>query len=339
MMSEIAAEVVDDEEGEESGNEMEDALSAAFDESEAAEAAASPAPEAKPSVESAPESTTTTPSTGDAPPEGTTEEPAALTAPASWSPEAREAWKSIPPEVQKHIDKREAEIRTALNDTGTARQHQTEFQRLTQPYQQLFQAQGVDAMTGINAVLGTAAVLQGGTVQQKAETVATLIEDYGIDISALDDLLVGNIQPQSNDPEVAQLREQLAQQQQWINNQQQQYQAQTNAEQQRLNNDAEQFIKTHEFGEDVRRDMARFFDVAVQQGETLTMDEAYRRALSTRPDILKIIQNRNNSRRNQDAVGSAQAAGRSVPQNSSVAAQAPAPTSMRGALEQAWEDV
>lgn len=260
-------------------------------------------------------------------------------APASWTPASREHWNAIPEGVRGEIAKRETELQRTLNETAQARQFTQHFQRSIQPYEGMFRAQGVDATTGIGNVLQTAAQLQMGTPSQRAQAVAGLINQFGVDIGTLDDLLVGNMpKAAESSPEVAQLQHQIAQMQQFIQGQQGQQQQQYRQQQQNIQGETNKFLAENEFASDLRNVMADFMDVAERQGQKMTLKEAYDRALYTRPDIQEIIANRAKANNNKRAVSGARRAAVSVPQSHGTGAGAEAPASTREALLAAWDD-
>lgn len=254
-------------------------------------------------------------------------------APTSWSPADREIWKDVPAQAQAAIAKREQEITQALNDSAQARQTMDQFNQLTAPYAPIFQSQGVDAMTGINSVLQTAAGLQMGTAQQRAQIVHQLIRDYGVDIAMLDNMIVGQHQQTPVDPAVQQMQNQLAQQSQYI--QQQQYEQQA-----RLNAETEQFIQANEFAGELRTVMADFMDHAIRTtGQPISLEDAYNRAVATRPDIQQILNQRQQAEQQAAQQQAAQQASVSIPQNSGHDAPPAAPASRREAIAQAIDGV
>lgn len=263
-------------------------------------------------------------------------DPGELKAPQSWSPAAREEWGNTPPAVQETIAKREQEMQTVMQESAQARQFGQHFEQSMAPFQQIFAGQGVDPMAGISEVMQTAAPLYAGTPQQKAETVAQLIQQFGVDVSTLDDLLVGRQQPPQS-PEMQSMQQQMDQMSQYIQNQQFGQQQQQFAQQNQVNGEVEQFITDNEFAGDLRGVMADFMSMANNQGQQLSLPDAYQRAISTRPDIQQIIANREQGHHNEQVLGNARQAAQSIPQNSGFDNSAPPPQSTREAIEQAWD--
>ena len=232
-------------------------------------------------------------STGDAVGDNTETAKGLLNAPASWGVAEREGWSSLSPELQAQIDKREKEIGHSLTTTGEARRFHEEFNTTVDPFKHFIQAEGATPIQAVGNLLQTAATLQGGSQQQKAQRIAELIGHYGIDIQTLDSLLAGE-QPQ-NSPQ-AQLGEmldqrlqpvtQFMQQQQFA--QQQQYQQQ----QESVSTELGSFMDNHEFASDVRNEMGDLMEMAGNRGEACSLDQAYERALLLRPDIQAVINQR-----------------------------------------------
>lgn len=321
----------EDLENEEQEDSMRDSLSDAFDaevseetaEAPAAEEAAAPKEEAEPK-EPATEAT--------APKEG---EPAAedVNAPASWSPAAREEWANVPKSVQDTISKREKEITTAMQESSNARQQMASFGEMVKPFQGMFASQGVqNPMQGVYNVLQTTAQLQNGTPQNKAAALAGLVRQFDVGIKDLDDALVGNVQAEQkapSDPRYDALEQRY-------NQLEQRFQGQDNEAQAQINSETQAFLKDTPFANDVRGVMADFMDLAHKSGEKLSLKDAYARAVATRPDIQQIIANREKAEAGAKHLGKSRAAGVVVPINSE-GGVAPAPSTLRGALDAAWD--
>ena len=270
----------------------------------------------------------------------TTEE--LLKAPASWGVPEREGWGALSPEIQAQIDKREKEIGHSLTTTGEARRFHEEFNTTVDPFKSFIQAEGATPMQAVGNLLQTAATLQGGSQQQKAQRVAELISHYGIDIGTLDSLLAGEA-PQ--DPQNAAMGQMLTtalapinnfmQQQQ--NNQQRQYQQQ----QQSVNNELGSFLSANEFAKDVQTEMGDLMEMAGRRGESLDLKTAYERALMMRPDIQGVIQQRlaqGQAQQNNANVAQKQQAAVSVSGGTASVSNSPPPNDLRSALIAAMGD-
>jgi hypothetical protein len=261
-------------------------------------------------------------------------------APASWKPQERELWSKVPPQLQARIKAREAETDTLLRETADARQTHDFVNQLATGYAPLLAAEGMpDIGTGIKGMFETVALLQNGAPEMKAMKMAQLIQHYGIDINALDAALVGE-QPQA-DPNY-QVQQMIDQRLQPVNQlldqinqtRQQQYQL----SQQQADKEVAEF--NGEFLQDVRLDMADFIDMAAARGQQMTLQEAYDKAISMRPDIQEILKKKQEEEAiigRRSNIGSKMNAASSISGTRGGIASGTADT-IRSAIEDAWDE-
>lgn len=187
-----------------------DALTAAYDKAESDSAAAdtsAPAPDNTAPVDSGPEpdngsdegavpSSPPSDQGGSTPPasQGGATPPAApaapdVPAPVSWSNEERAAWAQVPKSARDAILRREGEMNRALQASAAARRRSDVMDQMAQPYKPLLDSYGIQVEDVIPNLLATRAALEIGTPQQKAQLVANLCADFGIEIGILDDAL------------------------------------------------------------------------------------------------------------------------------------------------------
>ena len=333
-MGTATTEIIEEEIDVAPEDELRDSLASAFDDAEIdAEVVDEDAAEAKAADPTTP---------ADATVEDTTvfqtdEEKAAevdAKAPASWSPAAREDWAKVPKQVQETIAKREREMSAIMQETASARQHQTAFNNMMQPFQPMFLAQGVkDPMQGVYEILQTSAQLQSGTPQTKAATMAGMIKPFGISIRDLDDAIVGSAPAAevAADPRLEAMSKQ-------INDMQGYFQQQNTAQQTTVNQETEKFLNENEFAKDLRSTMADFMDIAGRQNQKLTLQEAYDRAVNTRPDIVEILKNRATVTNSNQRMTRARSAGVTVPLSTSGGNNAVAPQSLRDSIADAFNN-
>lgn len=258
--------------------------------------------------------------------------------PSSWSATAREHWKKIPKEAQKYIQQREAEMQNGMQKNAEMARRAEGMDSTLQPYQQYFAMNGGTGNT-LKTLLETGAGLQMGTPQQKAEIVSNIINQYGVDVAALDNVLVGNAVP----PEV----QQQSQIQQAVNaavapyqQQQQQLQQQQYQQQQRATNEVatevDQFSRNpaNEFYTDVRGDMADIMDMANNRGVDMSMQDAYNKACALNPEISRITQ----ARQQQKNLAPKRRAAASISGSMGGPGGTEAPDSMRAAIASAWDN-
>lgn len=217
-----------------------------------------------------------------------------LKAPASWKPGLREHWKSLPPDVQSEVIRREREMDTRLQEAAVTRKFVDRFNEITSPYKALIEAEGAEPLNAFHDYLKTATLLRTGNPVDKARMVAQLVTQYGIPLQALDAYLAQVIQggalpppqqpfgqppqsPEFKDPRVDQL---LADMQ--------------SRERDQVTREIDTFRSdpAHEFFDDVRATMADVMDAASRRGVTLSMHEAYLRACQIEPDVKKVLDTR-----------------------------------------------
>ncbi len=325
-MSELEQQI----EQEEPEETTRDALEAAFEQHEDADESEVQTPDEPSSVQTPAEQTPAEPALE------TAEEkaPEELKAPASWSPVSRETWKDIPETAKKEIAKREQQTSQAMTESAQARRFSNSFGDMAQRYTGFISANSGNPLQEVESLLQTASVMQSGTATQKAQMAADLITRFGVDISTLDSVLVGE-QTQSNVPEEVQQR--LNQLEGILGQQQQQQQVYNQQEQDKIKGETKTFLANNEFAEDLKMTMADFMDIAENQGYKISLEEAYQRAMATRPDIQQLIANRTSSQNNQQALQASRKAGVSVPQSGGPSGAPKEPSTIREALMNAWE--
>lgn len=211
-------------------------------------------------------------------------------APVGWSPKAREVWASVPALVQEEILAREQEMTDSMANTKVARQTHEQMERLNTQYGAILAAEGVNAMQATESLMQTAAQLRLGNPMQKAQVLAEIIQTYGVDIGALDDVLSGQPGPATQVSETEAL---INQKMEPVNNllnmlQQNNEQAAMQRKEQAQTSVAE-FAQNAEFFNDVRNTMADFIDLAEKQGRQMTLQEAYDKACALDPQISSIL--------------------------------------------------
>lgn len=225
-----------------------------------------------------------------------------LKAPLDWSPKQRESWSKVPRQIQDKIVAREQEMAQSMQGTAEARKSSERFNQLANSYAPVIAAEGVNTpMEAVEGMFKTAANLRMGTPDQKAQQIAQMIKHYGVDIQALDNVLVG--QPAQVNPN-AQIEQMLDQRMAPINQVMQQLNDLQGQKQQKTQQDANQsvadFGQQAEFMNDVRNDMADLIDMSVKQGRNLTLQQAYDRACMLNPEISQILDER---KKNEQIMG------------------------------------
>lgn len=266
-------------------------------------------------------------------------------APASWKPEVREHWASLPDGVRSEIQRREAEVQRTLQETAEARKTAETVMKTIAPYEAFIKAEGSNPIQAIDNLMSTAARLRTGTAPELAQLVAGIVNQFGVGrfgnnfIEMLDSALAGQAPKANPNAEIEQvLNQRLAPVQQMLTQfQQAQVQQQQLAQQQAVT-EVEQFLSQAEFGNDVREDMADILEVAQRRGINMTLQDAYKKAVMMNDNVRSVLTQRAQAKKAQSSTQAAQRA-KSVAVSVSGAApmggmQAP-PTDVRSAIEAA----
>jgi hypothetical protein len=209
-------------------------------------------------------------------------------APQSWRAGQKAKWAALDPDVRQEIVRRERDISRTLGETAQARQLANQFQQAVQPFMARIQSTGITPLQAVNELLKADHILSTSPAPMRAQYMAKLIKDYGVDIRALDDALAGTATADPVQATVEKLVEQrLAPFQQYIAQQQyaqQQYAAQQAQQTQMTVERMAQDPKFPHF-QDVRHDMADVIDLAAKRGVYLSLEQAYQRAVAMNPEI------------------------------------------------------
>jgi hypothetical protein len=281
-----------------------------------------------------------------------TEPPApSYAAPVGWKPEAKAAWASLPPQVQAEAVRRETEISNIMRETASARNIAQQFTETVTPYLPFMRAEGAASpLDAIRNLMDVAVQLRTGSQFQRAATLAQLVKTYGVDISELDNALVGGA---SEDPKVAMqqqidalVQQRMAPFQQIVQQAKAAQEAQMATIGREMDAELETFGQSHPHYETVRTVMADLMEVAQRNGIDMTLADAYDQALRLHPQTKGVTLaaqtaqtaaqlNEAAQRAKRAAVGArVQSQSTAVP-----AGGANPPTTLRGAIAQAMQDV
>jgi hypothetical protein len=211
--------------------------------------------------------------------------------PASWTPVAREKWAGLDPEVRSEVYRREREHQQYMQQSAGSRQFVEAFERTIKPFEQFIAAEGANPLQAVQNLMQTAAQLRVGAPAAKAQLVAQIVQQYGIDIGMLDSALAAGPQ-QRQQPQAQQFRDPRVDQ--ILQQQQQSQQMQEQQIEEAIGGELQTFAAdpAHEFFQDVRGIMADLVEVAAKQGVVLSVDDAYERACQINPQVRTIITQR-----------------------------------------------
>jgi len=260
-------------------------------------------------------------------------------APASWRPDVREHWGSLPEPVRSEIQRRETEVARTLQETAEARKTAEAVMKTIEPYQAFIKAENSNPLQAIDNLMSTAARLRTGTAPELAQMVAGIVNQYGTGrfgngfIEMLDSALAG--QTPKQDPQQLAIEQVLNQRLAPMQNmltqfQQAQFQQQQQATQ-AAQNEVATFLERAEFGNDVREDMADIIEAAQRRGQNLSLQDAYKKACMMNDTVRSVIAQRIKAQGAQQTTNAAQKARSAAVQ---VSGSAP-----MGALRQESTDV
>lgn len=260
--------------------------------------------------------------------------------PASWRPSVRESWKDLPANVKAEIQRRENDFAVGIQRSSEAAQYAHRLSKTVEPLRPFFNANGLSDEQGMQSVMQTAGMLMGGAPLQKAQAVANLISQYGVDIEALDGMLAGTPtghteQAGAVTPAIQQaIAQAVAPYRQNAEQMQRMQQQATQRQQQQSQQTLQQFAQdpSHEFYMDVRGQMAMLLDNAANTGQSMNLQQAYDTACRMNPEIFELMQRRAQA----DNPANKVAAAVSVVGDPGGDTSGPAPANLRDGIMAAW---
>lgn len=239
-----------------------------------------------------------------------------LKPPGGWTPQAREKWSGLPPEVQQEVHRLDRERSIAYQRLVPIAKTGEAFQRVMAPFEGMIRAEGGDPIAAVDSVMRTAAALRTAPPGHKAALIANMVKTFGVPIEALDAALAGHAPPpgagggQGFDP--SQLRQEILGE---LRTQLQQERQQSQAA--RAQAEVEAVASKLEFFDDVREDMGDLMELAARRGKVLTTEQAYEAALRAphHSGILDIVNQRKaaeSAKQAQAQADKARAAGSSI---------------------------
>lgn len=100
--------------------------------------------------------------------------------PKAWRKEMEAHWSKLPPEVRQYVHSREGDVSRGIQ---MYQQGHSQWNRLLQPYQQIFQAYpNLDPVMLMQGVMSQHLQLAQGTPEQKRAIMAQLLKSYGLEM-------------------------------------------------------------------------------------------------------------------------------------------------------------
>ena len=266
-------------------------------------------------------------------------------APKSWKAVAKEKWASADPVIRAEVHRRERDMARTVQEHAPVKQFAQQFTQAIQPFAQHYSQSGLSPLQLMNNLMQADVHLSTAPAPSRAQFMAKLIVDYGIDINMLAAALAGNDPAENPAAQVEQMiNERLAPVNEFLNQQQQSRQQTIHAERQRaetvLNRMAGDTTNFPHF-DLVAQDMADITEMALKRRVYLTPQEAYTRAVAMNPEAQAAEQSRAGQQRAHAAHDAAtRSLGASLSINGSPAGlkQTVAPDDLRSTIEAAWQE-
>jgi len=270
--------------------------------------------------------------------------------PISWKGQAKGEWNNLPLHVRQEVHRRDIEVEKVLQETAPVRKAAQEFQETVAPYMARINGFGVTPTQAVQQLLAADYALATSSPEKRADYMATLIDQYGIDVTLLDRALTKKLKPnaptgveESSTKIREQIRQELLQefapvisiaQQQQLAQQQalqrQQEEAQTAVQSMSLDPDYPHF-------DEVRLDMADIIELGAKRGLAITPKEAYDKAVALNPKLSNQIQATDAHIKAQQALNASSSVSGSPARGGATTVQHDG--SIRGALEAAFANV
>ena len=210
-------------------------------------------------------------------------------APVSWKGPQKEKWLKLDPDIRQEVLRRERETQNVMNLSAQARRSVAQIEQAAQPFMQNIQARGADIPTAIHELLKSDHILTNAPPKDKAAFMATLIQEYKIDIKELDEALHGQIQTQPMQEQIDRI---LAQRMAPFNSfmRQQSEFAQHQEEQglqqvvQTIDSMAADTAKFPHFDR-VREQMADIMEFNTNKNRNINLETAYSQAVAMDPEL------------------------------------------------------
>lgn len=236
------------------------------------------------------------PAAGPKPPAPPEVKPTGLRPPESWKPQVKEHWKTLPPQVQAEIIRRERQVEGVMKDAAGNKQIAEGMNYLMNQYQDVFKGENTHPFQTIANLLNISRTLRGAPPPQRAQLMAQVIQQYEIDLSLLDQALAYNVKnaPQRNGENQFQqmMQRQLAPLYEQVRRLSAgQPQPQNDPQNAELQAQVDAFAANpeNEYFEVLRDDVADILEGGARRGQKISLDEAYERAMLMNNDLAPLV--------------------------------------------------
>lgn len=246
--------------------------------------------------------------------------------PQSWRAEVKDKFGLLPPEVQQEILRREEEVHKGFTKHDEERTFGRQLKEVFTPYMAIIQAEGGRPEKIVQDYLNADYVLRTGSPEQKVGLLRAIAQQAGVDLASVAQ------EQEYVDPEIAALRQQIAELKAYASPQFVQQQLQQQNESARIDAEIQAFASAPEndLFEKVRPVMATLMNT----GRYSNLKEAYEAAVHADPECRQIVMQRQQAaeqERRKSTVAAKRNAGSSISGSPAVSGNAIPP---KGSLEE-----
>jgi hypothetical protein len=222
---------------------------------------------------------------------------AGLRPPESWKPAIRDKhWKTLPPEVQAEVYRRERQVDQVLKDTAIARKSVEQFNSVANEFKDVFEYEKAPPLQTIHNLLNINRTMRFAPPAAKAQMAAQIIQGFGVDVGLLDQALsmhLSTIDPakQQASAQSQEIQQAIAQalrpMNEFMGSLKQNREAQTQAEDNRIQSEIQAFAEDPKnvYFSVVSDAMADILELAARREQKLSLKEAYDRAILSNNDL------------------------------------------------------
>lgn len=208
-------------------------------------------------------------------------------APQSWKAGAKAKWAATDPEIRAEVQRREREVTKVLSDSAASRRFAQEFREVAGLFEQRLRSANVHPLKAFQSLMHIDQTMATSTPVERAKMAAQWLQSYQVDFQLLDQALSGAEIVSPDDRVERLLAQKLAPVEEFIQGQrtqaqrseQQMAQESQTAVEAMANDD----VKYPDF-ELVREDMADIIEINSRRGISLSLEQAYTKAVAMNPD-------------------------------------------------------
>lgn len=205
--------------------------------------------------------------------------------PKSWRKEAKADWQKVPEGLREEIFRREEDMHRGLSQYKQFADIGTSLHKVIEPYGKMIVDAGMNAPQLIGDLLMMQKVMTTGKPEERVSMALQILDNTGLTLEQLTQVAQQRPTPTQVDPNVAELRQQLAQLQGRFQSMDQEREqavhAETNAEIEKFRSDP-----AHEHFDAVALDMSAL----LANGRATSLQEAYDKAIWAVPEIRAKLQ-------------------------------------------------